>query len=247
MEAAVVEAPRPDHTLEGWFDAAVVARLAAVGITTFDALLALIRRRRQRWYTAVPRLGPRRRGASPTSSTSTPARSARCRGSRSCRAGSSRPATRPLRPLARGRRSGAARGTARAGCARRLGGPEPRARAHQAEMNTDLQAVNAWIAIRGARSAGRSRPTGARPSGCCCGPSSPRASRSRRSTRSTWPSTWSSSSPTAGRALDRAGRGGAVRPCLAAVRGAALGAQPRHRTAHPDRDGRLARASNTCA
>nr|WP_254225560.1 phage integrase family protein [Burkholderia glumae] len=73
----------------------MVARLAAVGITTFDALLALIRRRRQRWYTAVPRLGPAARGASPTSSTSTPARSARCRGSRSCRAGSSRPATRP--------------------------------------------------------------------------------------------------------------------------------------------------------
>ncbi|WP_279609635.1 phage integrase family protein [Burkholderia gladioli] len=57
MEAALVEAPRPDRTLEGWFDAAVVARLAAVGITTFDELLALIRRRRQRWYTAVPRLG----------------------------------------------------------------------------------------------------------------------------------------------------------------------------------------------
>ncbi|MGN4023229.1 phage integrase family protein, partial [Burkholderia gladioli] len=57
MEAALVEAPRPDHLLEGWFAPAVVERLAAAGVMTFDQLLALIRRRRQRWYTAVPRLG----------------------------------------------------------------------------------------------------------------------------------------------------------------------------------------------
>ncbi|WP_341772145.1 phage integrase family protein [Burkholderia gladioli] len=57
MEAALVEAPRPDHLLEGWFAPAVVERLAAAGVMTFDQLLGLIRRRRQRWYTAVPRLG----------------------------------------------------------------------------------------------------------------------------------------------------------------------------------------------
>ncbi|WP_244103395.1 phage integrase family protein [Burkholderia gladioli] len=54
---ARMEAPRPDHLLKGWFAPAVVERLAAAGATSFDQLLALIRRRRQRWYTAVPRLG----------------------------------------------------------------------------------------------------------------------------------------------------------------------------------------------
>ncbi|WP_341774330.1 phage integrase family protein [Burkholderia gladioli] len=44
----MVEAPRPDHLLEGWFAPAVVERLAAAGATSFDQLLALIRRRRQR-------------------------------------------------------------------------------------------------------------------------------------------------------------------------------------------------------
>ncbi|MDN7754777.1 phage integrase family protein [Burkholderia gladioli] len=57
MEAALIEAPRPDHLLEGWFAPADIERLVAAGVTTFDQLLGLIRRRRQRWYTAVPRLG----------------------------------------------------------------------------------------------------------------------------------------------------------------------------------------------
>ena len=57
MEASLVEAPQPEHTLDGWFDARLVARLAAAGVTTFAELLALMRARRQRWYRAVPRLG----------------------------------------------------------------------------------------------------------------------------------------------------------------------------------------------
>uniref|UniRef100_UPI00240F486F phage integrase family protein n=1 Tax=Burkholderia gladioli TaxID=28095 RepID=UPI00240F486F len=57
MEAALVEAPRPDHALDGWFAPYLVTRLADAGVATFNQLLALIRRRRQRWYTAVPRLG----------------------------------------------------------------------------------------------------------------------------------------------------------------------------------------------
>ncbi|MGN4077000.1 phage integrase family protein, partial [Burkholderia gladioli] len=57
MEAVLVEAPRPDHELEGWFAPFLVTRLAEAGVATFAQLLGLIRRRRQRWYTAVPRLG----------------------------------------------------------------------------------------------------------------------------------------------------------------------------------------------
>ncbi|WP_341774241.1 phage integrase family protein [Burkholderia gladioli] len=155
QDAALVEAPRPDHTLEGWFDAAVVARLAAVGITTFDELLALIRRRRQRWYSAVPRLG------------ATGAR--RITDFIDQHAGTlgylSRLALVPRRQLAPGdaslqpfARVGADVAPLEAlrvpatldGSAGLNRAPVP---AHQAEMNTDLQAVNAWIAIRGARSA----------------------------------------------------------------------------------------------
>ncbi|WP_236669207.1 phage integrase family protein [Burkholderia gladioli] len=78
-EAALVEAPRPDHPLEGWFAPALVERLAAVGVMTFDQLLGLIRRWRQRWYTAVPRLGAFGAERIARSSTSTPTRSATSR------------------------------------------------------------------------------------------------------------------------------------------------------------------------
>ncbi|WP_241172586.1 phage integrase family protein [Burkholderia gladioli] len=56
VEAAIVEAPRPDQLLGGWFAPFLVTRLAEAGVTTFEQLLGLIRRRRQRWYAAVPRL-----------------------------------------------------------------------------------------------------------------------------------------------------------------------------------------------
>ncbi|WP_236862150.1 phage integrase family protein [Burkholderia pseudomallei] len=57
MEASLVEAPQPEHTLNGWFDAKLVVRLAATGVTTFAELLALMCARRQRWYRVVPHLG----------------------------------------------------------------------------------------------------------------------------------------------------------------------------------------------
>ncbi|AJK46424.1 phage integrase family protein [Burkholderia plantarii] len=122
--------------------------------TRFDGLLALIRRRRQRWYTAVPRLG------------ATGAR--RITDFIDQHAGTlgylSRLALVPRRQLAPGdaalqpiarvgadvvplealRVPAALDGSAGLNCAP--------VRAHQAEMNTDLQAVSAWIAIRGARS-----------------------------------------------------------------------------------------------
>ncbi|WP_175816954.1 site-specific integrase [Burkholderia diffusa] len=154
MEASLVEAPQPGHTLDGWFDAKLVARLAAAGVTTFAALLALIRARRLRWYRAVPRLGaigaqrvtdfvaqhPDTLGyLSPLAVTPR----------RQLAAG--HPALQPVPgagadvvPLEALRVPAGLDGSAGLNRA-----PVP---AHQAELNTDLQAVHAWIAIRGARS-----------------------------------------------------------------------------------------------
>ncbi|AOI94154.1 integrase [Burkholderia pseudomultivorans] len=154
MEASLVEAPQPEHTLDGWFDARVVARLTAAGVTTFTELLALMRARRQRWYRAVPRLG--KIGAQRISDfiaqhpdtlgylsplAVTPRRQLAV----------GHPALQPVPgafadvvPLEALRVPAALDGSAGLNRA-----PVP---AHQAELNTDLQAVHAWISIRGARS-----------------------------------------------------------------------------------------------
>ncbi|WP_241239185.1 phage integrase family protein [Burkholderia stagnalis] len=154
MEASLVEAPQLEHTLDGWFDARMVARLAAAGVATFAQLLALIRARRLRWYRAVPRLGkvgaqritdfiaqhPDTLGyLSPLAVTPR----------RQLAAG--HPALQPVPgagadvvPLEALRVPAALDGSAGLNRA-----PVP---AHQAELATDLQAVHAWIAIRGARS-----------------------------------------------------------------------------------------------
>ncbi|WP_241238674.1 phage integrase family protein [Burkholderia gladioli] len=124
MEAALVEAPRPVHLLEGWFAPAVVERLAAAGATSLDQLLALIRRRRQRWYTAVPRLG----AVGAARIVAFVDQHAESLGYLSPLAMTPRrqlPAGHAaLRPAARAVRRRAARGVARAGRARRLRGPE---------------------------------------------------------------------------------------------------------------------------
>ncbi|KWK68822.1 phage integrase family protein [Burkholderia ubonensis] len=154
LEASLVEAPQLEHALDSWFDARLVARLAAAGVTTFAELLALIRARRQRWYRAVPRLGaigaqrigdfiaqhPDTLGyLSPLALTPR----------RQLVAG--HPALQPVPgapadvvPLEALRVPAALDGSTGLNRA-----PVP---AHQAELNTDLQAVHAWIAIRGARS-----------------------------------------------------------------------------------------------
>jgi len=158
MEASLVEAPQPEHSLDGWFDARLVARLAAAGVATFAQLLALIRARRQRWYRAVPRLGaigarrltdfiaqhPDTLGyLSPLAVTPR----------RQLAAG--HPALQPVPgagvglggdvvPLEALRVPAALDGSAGLNRA-----PVP---AHQAELATDLQAVHAWIETRGARS-----------------------------------------------------------------------------------------------
>jgi hypothetical protein len=59
IERALAEDPAPDHPVDGWFAPAIAARLQAAGLATLADLLTLIQRRRQRWYTAVPRLGPK--------------------------------------------------------------------------------------------------------------------------------------------------------------------------------------------
>ncbi|MGF6601802.1 site-specific recombinase XerD [Paraburkholderia sp. GAS448] len=154
MERALVQDPAPEHPLDGWFEPAVAARLAAAGLTTLADLLALIQRRRQRWYAAVPRLGPK--GAQRiTDWLDLHARSLHCILSplattprRQFAVGHpvlTRPAVSadvaPLESLHVPPELDGSQGLNRA--------PVP---AHQAELATDLDAVNAWIAIRGERS-----------------------------------------------------------------------------------------------
>ncbi|WP_186087658.1 phage integrase family protein [Burkholderia gladioli] len=154
MEAALVEAPRPDHLLEGWFAPAVVERLAAAGVMTFDQLLGLIRRRRQRWYTAVPRLGAvgaarivafvdqHAESLGYLSPLATTPRRQLPAGHAALRPAARAPSdVAPLEALRVPAELDGSVGLNRA--------PVP---AHQAELNTDLQAVRAWIEIRGARS-----------------------------------------------------------------------------------------------
>lgn len=154
MEAALVEAPRPDHALEGWFAPYLVTRLAEVGVATFAQLLGLIRRRRQRWYTAVPRLG----AVGAERIVAFVDQHAESLGYLSPLAMTRRrrlPAGHPaLRPVARAPADVAPLEALRVpaeldGSAGLNRAPVP---AHQAELNTDLQAVRAWIEIRGARS-----------------------------------------------------------------------------------------------
>nr|WP_186183709.1 phage integrase family protein [Burkholderia gladioli] len=154
MEAVLVEAPRPDHALEGWFSPFLVARLAEAGVATFEQLLGLIRRRRQRWYTAVPRLG----AVGAERIVAFVDQHAESLGYLSPLAMTPRrqlPAGHPaLRPVARAPADVAPLEALRVpaeldGSAGLNRAPVP---AHQAELNTDLQAVRAWIEVRGARS-----------------------------------------------------------------------------------------------
>jgi site-specific recombinase XerD len=59
MEASLVQDPKQDHPVDGWFEPAVAARLSAAGLETIGDVLALIETKRHRWYTSVPRLGPK--------------------------------------------------------------------------------------------------------------------------------------------------------------------------------------------
>ncbi|TGP40325.1 integrase [bacterium M00.F.Ca.ET.228.01.1.1] len=53
----VVEDPKPEHHVLGWFDTPVALRLSDVGITTIGKLIEIINAVGYRWYRNVPRLG----------------------------------------------------------------------------------------------------------------------------------------------------------------------------------------------
>ncbi|MCA8073932.1 phage integrase family protein [Burkholderia vietnamiensis] len=125
LKAILVNVRQAEHTLDSWLDAKPAAGLAAAGVTTGAELLALMRARRERWYRAV-------------------ARRAGSRGQHEAATG-----------VRYTHRWGTARGAARAGRARRLGGSG--VPSHQTEVAADLQVVHTSIAICDARGPAPSR------------------------------------------------------------------------------------------
>ncbi len=154
MERALAEEPAPEHPLDGWFEPVLAARLTTAGLTTLSDLLTLIGRRRQRWYTSVPRLGPK--GAQRiTAWLSLHAASLQCY--------LSPLATTPRRQLpadhpalARPAVAGVIAPWEAIVVPAELSGAEGLNRApvpaHQAEIAHDYAAIDTWIRIRGARS-----------------------------------------------------------------------------------------------
>lgn len=159
MEASLVEDPQLHHPLDGWFDPVVIGRLRAAGVTTLADLMALIRRRRHRWYVDVPKLGPKgaqritdwlglnvRTLGSLSPLATTPRRQLGADDAALTRPSAIGAAIVPLEALRIPTDLDGSAGLNRA--------PVP---AHQAELNTDWKAVTAWVQIRGARSADTAR------------------------------------------------------------------------------------------
>jgi site-specific recombinase XerD len=59
MEASLAQEPHLDHPVDGWFEPAIAARLAAAGFSTIGDVIERIETKRHRWYAGVPRLGPK--------------------------------------------------------------------------------------------------------------------------------------------------------------------------------------------
>ncbi|WP_213767544.1 site-specific integrase [Caballeronia sp. dw_19] len=59
MEASLVQAPQPDHPVASWLEPAIAGRLQHAGIHTLADLLGFIERRGHRWYASVARVGPK--------------------------------------------------------------------------------------------------------------------------------------------------------------------------------------------
>lgn len=148
MESALVQAPTPDHPVDGWFEPVVAARLQAAGLATLADLLALIQRRHHRWHTEVPKLGPKggqriadwlSLHASSLGQELSPLATTPRRQFAPGHPALTRPAVTadvaPLESLRVPLELDGSQGLNRA--------PLPR---HQATVNTDLQAVHAWLA-----------------------------------------------------------------------------------------------------
>ncbi|VVD31056.1 phage integrase family protein [Paraburkholderia dioscoreae] len=157
MEKALVQDPRPDHPLDGWFEPVVAGRLRAAGLSTLADLLALIGRRRNRWHMEVPKLGPKGAQrildwlslhASSLGQVLSPLATTPRRQLHAGHPALSRPPIAgtvpdvvPMEALRVSAELDGSRGLNRA--------PVP---AHQAELATDLAAIAAWVNVRGARS-----------------------------------------------------------------------------------------------
>jgi len=59
MEASLVQAPQPDHPVASWLEPAIAGRLQDTGIHTLADLLGFIEQRGHRWYASVARVGPK--------------------------------------------------------------------------------------------------------------------------------------------------------------------------------------------
>jgi site-specific recombinase XerD len=59
MEASLVQAPQPDHPVASWLEPAIAGRLQHAGIHTLADLLGFIEQRGHRWYASVARVGPK--------------------------------------------------------------------------------------------------------------------------------------------------------------------------------------------
>ncbi|WP_249170837.1 phage integrase family protein [Burkholderia vietnamiensis] len=182
MEARLVEAPQPEHTLGGWFDAKLVARLPDAGVATFGQLLARVRN----GASAGTAPGRDRRAAHQRLRRAAPGHPVL---PVAARRHAAQPVGRqlPVRQadIWRARRVRGARGAT--ACPPALDGPAclNRAPARHAVLATNLQVVHPWIAICGARGEAPHAHAGAQPNGCCRGRSPLMARRCRRRTRGT--------------------------------------------------------------
>lgn len=59
MEASLVQAPRREHPVASWLEPAIAGRLQHAGIHTLAELLGFVEQRGHRWHASVPRVGPK--------------------------------------------------------------------------------------------------------------------------------------------------------------------------------------------
>ncbi|MEA3113065.1 MAG: hypothetical protein QOG58_2864, partial [Caballeronia sp.] len=59
METSLVQAPQPEHPVASWLEPAIAARLQHTAIHTLGDLLEFIEMRGHRWYASVARVGPK--------------------------------------------------------------------------------------------------------------------------------------------------------------------------------------------